>query len=78
MTVTITLSPGAVPQQLTCAATLPDKQLGPIPVPVTKQPDGSYQASNVLLPVSGNWLMTLTVRTSQFDSVVTTVTVHLN
>jgi hypothetical protein len=32
----------------------------------------------VLLPVSGNWLMTLTVRTSQFDSVVTTVTIHLN
>ena len=78
VTVNITLSPGAAPQQLTCAATLPDKQLGPIPVPVTKQPDGSYQASNVLLPVSGNWLMTLTVRTSQFDSVVTTMTVHLN
>jgi len=78
VTVTITLSPGAAPQQLTCAATLPDKQLGPIPVPVTKQPDGNYQASNVLLPVSGNWLMTLTVRTSQFDSVVTTVTIHLN
>jgi copper transport protein len=77
VTVSITLSAGAAPQQLICSAALPDKQLGPIPVPVTKQPDGSYQASGVLLPEAGNWLMTLTVKSSQFDSVVTTATVRL-
>jgi copper transport protein len=77
VTVSITLSPGAPPQQLTCSAALPDKQLGPIAVPVTKQADGSYQASGVLLPQPGNWQMTLTVKTSDFDSVVTNATVRL-
>jgi copper transport protein len=77
VTVSITLSPGAPPQQLTCAAALPDKQLGPIAVPVTKQADSSYQASGVLLPQPGTWQMTLTVKTSDFDSVVTNATVRL-
>jgi copper transport protein len=77
VTVSITLSAGAPPQQLTCSAALPAKQLGPIAVPVTKQADSSYQASGVLLPQAGNWQITLTVKTSEFDSVVTDATVRL-
>ncbi len=61
---------GQRPTQVTATASLPDRQLGPIPVPLRAAGAGSYTASNVLLPAAGKWEISLTVQTSEFDSTV--------
>jgi copper transport protein len=76
VTVTVRLSPGAKPQQLTATAALPDKQLGPIPIPL-RAGGGEYSASGVVLPSAGSWTITLTVRMSEFDSVVADTKIRL-
>lgn len=47
----------------------PADELGPIPVPLQAAGPGRY-ASTVLLPTAGRWELSLTVRTSEFDSTV--------
>jgi copper transport protein len=76
VTVTVQLSPGARPQQLTGTAALPDKQLGPIALPL-RATGRDYTASGVVLPSAGLWTITLTVRTSQFDSEVADTKIRL-
>jgi copper transport protein len=76
VTVTVALSPGAKPQQLTATAALPDKQLGPISIPL-KAEGAQYSASGIVLPSAGRWTITLTVRTSEFDSVVADTKIRL-
>lgn len=76
VTVTVSLSPGAKPQQLGATAALPDKQLGPIAIPLRAR-GAEYSASGVVLPSAGRWTITLTVRTSEFDSVVADTTIRL-
>jgi copper transport protein len=75
--VDVALSEGPRPQQLTATAALPAKELGPIAIPLTAQ-SGGYSASGVLFPGAGSWVFTLDVRTSEFDSTVTQVTVPLD
>ena len=76
VTVTVQLSPGAKPQQLTATAALPDKQLGPIPIPL-RATGSEYSASGIVLPSAGKWTITLTVRTSDFDSTVADTKIRL-
>jgi copper transport protein len=76
--VSVVLSAGAAPQQLTLTAGLAAKQLGPITVPLAASSANRYSASSVLLPAAGSWLFTLTVRTSEFDSTVTDATIDLH
>jgi copper transport protein len=76
VTVTVQLSPGAKPQQLTGTAALPDKQLGPIALPL-RATGSKYTASGIVLPSAGQWTITLTVRTSQFDSMVADTKIRL-
>jgi copper transport protein len=76
--VSVVLSAGAAPQQLTLTAGLAAKQLGPITVPLAASSANHYSASSVLLPAAGSWLFTLTVRTSEFDSTVTDATIDLH
>jgi copper transport protein len=76
VTVTVALSAGATPRQLTATAALPDKQLGPITVPL-RATGGEYSASGIVLPSAGRWTVTLTVRTSEFDSFVADAKIRL-
>jgi copper transport protein len=76
VTVTVALSPGAKPQQLTATAALPDKQLGPITIPL-RATGTEYTASGIVLPAAGRWTITLTIRTSEFDSVVADTKIRL-
>jgi len=76
VTVTVALSPGPKPQRLTATAALPDKQLGPITIPLSAS-GAEYSASGVVLPSAGRWTITLTVRTSEFDSVVADTKIRL-
>lgn len=76
VTVTVALSPGAKPQQLTATAALPDKQLGPIAIPL-QATGAAYEASGVVLPAAGRWTITLTIRTSEFDTTVADTKIRL-
>ena len=53
---------------MTATASLPAKQLGPIPVPLKAAGTNSYSGSGVLLPAAGIWQISVTVQTSEFDS----------
>jgi copper transport protein len=76
VTVTVALSPGAQPQQLTATAALPDKQLGPISIPL-RATGAEYIASGIVLPAAGRWTITLTIKTSEFDSIVADTKIRL-
>jgi copper transport protein len=66
--VSIQLTGGIKPSAVTATASLPAKQLGPIPLTLQAAGPASYTASGVLLPSAGTWQVQITVRTSEFDS----------
>jgi copper transport protein len=76
VTVTVALSPGPKPEDLTATAALPQEELGPITIPL-RASGADYSASGVVLPSAGRWVITLTVRMSEFDSVVADTTIRL-
>jgi len=66
--ITIGLTGGIKPTAVTASASLPAKQLGPIPLKLQAAGPSSYTASGVLLPSAGTWQIQVTVQTSEFDS----------
>jgi copper transport protein len=76
--VTVRLSGGPPPTAVSATASLPAKQLGPIPVPLQAAGPGSYTSTGVLLPAAGAWELRLTVRTSEFDSTVAVAKIELS
>jgi copper transport protein len=77
VTTDVVISSGTQPQKVTVAATLPAKQLGPIPVPLKANGTRAYAGSGVNLPVAGNWLFTVIVTDSKFDATAEQVKIHL-
>jgi len=59
-------------------ASLPARQLGPIPVKLQAAGPGSYTSTDVLLPAAGAWEISLTVRASEFDSTVAVARVSVS
>ncbi len=49
----------------------------PLPVPLNRQPDGSWASTGLQLPTSGDWQLTLTVQSSETDTVTTTADVTI-
>jgi copper transport protein len=78
VTASVALSPGAKVQKVTATALQPNKQIGPIPISLTANGTDLYGSSNLNLPVSGTWVITLVVTTSQFDAVTADVKIHVN
>jgi copper transport protein len=76
VSVTVSVS-GVRPQQVSATASLPQKQLGPIPVPLTASANGVYIASGVVLPTAGSWTFTLTIRSSEFDASTANAVIRL-
>jgi copper transport protein len=66
--ITIALTGGIKPTTVTASASLPAKDLGPIPLKLQAAGSSSYTASGVLLPSAGTWQIQVTVQTSEFDS----------
>ena len=56
VSITIALSAGPKPLQVTATAALPDRQLGPIPFKLATHDGATYTASGVVLPASGRWI----------------------
>jgi copper transport protein len=77
VTAAVALSPGARAISVTATATLPAKQLGPIPMRLTANGADLYGASGINLPVAGKWVITLVVTTSATDAVTTSATIQL-
>jgi copper transport protein len=75
--VTVAVHGGAVPQQVTATASLPAQQLGPLPIPLRPSVPLAYQAYDILLPGTGLWTFTITVRTTEFDAVTTTARINI-
>lgn len=69
---------GTKPTSVTATASLPSKELGPIPIPLKAAGTSEYTASGVLLPVAGKWQITLTVQTSEFDSTTAIATLKVS
>ena len=56
-------------------ATLPDKQIGPLPLTVQSAGPGHYIVQSALLNAPGDWELGLTLRVSEFDQFETKVEV---
>jgi copper transport protein len=54
-------------KELTMTATLPEKQIGPLPLSVQDAGPGHYIVSGALLNAPGDWEIDLTLRISEFD-----------
>jgi copper transport protein len=67
----------ATKAKTTATATLAAKQLGPIPIPFAASGVGHYTASGVNLPAAGEWVISLVVKTSEFDAATAQVKIHL-
>jgi copper transport protein len=64
-------------REVTGTATEPDKRLGPIPLHLLSVGAGTYEATDVNLPVAGTWVISLVVSSSRFDAVTTQARVGL-
>ncbi len=60
-------NPVAVPE-LELAFTLPDRDLGPLPVTLKAEGTGRWSGT-AQLPLAGNWVVSVTVRSSDIDQV---------
>jgi len=55
------------PTSITVQATLPDKSIGPLDIPVENAGPGHVIATNAVLPLPGAWTFAITARYSEFD-----------
>lgn len=57
------------PDEVTANATLPARDLGPIPIDLSKSGPGHYTAPSAPFGVAGAWTVDIDVRTGRFDQV---------
>lgn len=63
------------PRAVTLTATLPDRDIGPLQLPLHDAGSGHFLGSGLALPDSGRWTFAVEVRTSEFDQPTATTTV---
>ncbi len=78
--VTITNADGTVPDiaELTVELNLPEREIGPLEVPMTALSSNHFVNEHASLPVPGRWRMTATARVGEFDQMVFNVDVPIN
>jgi copper transport protein len=77
VSIAVALSAGDKPLSVTGTASLPSREIGPIPLGLTANGENLYGASGVNLPGAGNWTFALVVQTSTFVATTVDVTVRL-
>jgi copper transport protein len=70
-------TPKAIPE-LDASLSLPSRHLGPLGIPLRVVGPGHFTASDVTLPVAGNWILKLTVRIDAIDEQVVTTTLPVH
>ncbi|MGW4216965.1 copper resistance CopC/CopD family protein [Streptomyces bacillaris] len=63
--------------ELKVALTLEAQEIGPLPVAPDRLAEGHWSASNVQIPMAGEWKVDVTVRTSDIDQVTVDKTVKI-
>ncbi|NUV40863.1 copper resistance protein CopC/CopD [Streptomyces sp. CAI-24] len=63
--------------ELKVALTLEAQEIGPLPVAPDRLAEGHWSASNVQIPMTGEWKVDVTVRTSDIDQVTIDKTVKI-
>lgn len=53
--------------EVEASLTLPDRDIGPLPIPLQHAGPGTYQAAAADIPLGGDWRLTVTVRTTDVD-----------
>lgn len=78
--VTITKVDGTVPDiaQLTVEMNLPEREIGPLEVPMTALSANHFVNENVTVPVAGRWQLTLAARIGDFDQLTFKVDVPVD
>lgn len=56
---------------------LPESDIGPLPVSLTRTGPGRFVAAGVVVPVAGTWTLNLQVRTTEFDSMTVSARVSM-
>ena len=74
----LTISPDNLKLADNAALILPSRNIGPLPVTLTSDGPGKYQASVVTFTFTGNWQLLVTVRTDAFDETAVLVPVNVH
>jgi len=69
--------PVAIPE-LDATISLPAQGIGPLSIPLVVATLGHLRATDVTIPLAGNWILTLTVRTTAIDEQVVTATLPVH
>jgi copper transport protein len=56
-----------IPAQATAALYFPARNLGPLPVSLTRTAPGQYRAENATVTFTGQWSLQVIVRSDAFD-----------
>jgi copper transport protein len=55
------------PQQIEAVLALPERDLGPLPVKLTAEQPGTYLSAPVIVTITGQWQLRITIRSDAFD-----------
>jgi copper transport protein len=64
------------PQEIAAVMALPERDLGPLPVKLAQERPGTYLSTPVIVTITGQWQIRITIRSDAFDE--TTVTLPLS
>jgi copper transport protein len=66
------------PQEVQAAVALPERDLGPLPVKLTQEQPGTYLSAPVIVTITGQWQVRLTIRSDAFDETTVTIPVAVH
>jgi copper transport protein len=78
--VTVTNSNGQPyhPQEIDAVVVLPARDLGPLPVKLTASKPGTYVSAPVIVMLTGQWQVQITIRSDAFDETTVTLPVSVH
>jgi copper transport protein len=65
------------PAQIEAVVALPERDLGPLPVTLTAGQPGAYVSAPVILTITGQWQISITIRSDAFDETTVTIPVSV-
>lgn len=66
------------PRQIEAVMTLPERNLGPLPVRLTQKQPGTYLSAPVIVTITGQWQVRITIRSDAFDETTVTIPVSVH
>lgn len=66
------------PQEIDVVLALPQRNLGPLPVKLTAEGPGTYRSTPVVVSLTGQWQVRITIRSDAFDETTVTIPVSVH